>query len=49
MMNLKNQIEMLGFKAYTGKYDGPCDLTNYKAVVHIPYAWSNLAFFECSN
>lgn len=46
MMNLKSQIEMLGFKAYTGKYDGPCDLTNYKAVVHIPYAWSNLAFFE---
>jgi len=46
MMNLKNKIETLGFKAYTGKYNGPYDLTNYKAVVHIPYAWSNLAFFE---
>lgn len=46
MMNLKNKIELLGFKAYTGKYNGPYDLINYKAVVHIPYAWSNLAFFE---
>lgn len=46
MMNLKGQLETLGFKAYTGRYDGPMDLTNYKAVVHLPYAWSNLAFFE---
>lgn len=46
MMNLKNKLEELGFKAYSGKYNGPYDLTNYKAVVHIPYAWSNLAFFE---
>tara|TARA_B110001450_G_scaffold179923_2_gene168102 strand:- start:3439 stop:4446 length:1008 start_codon:yes stop_codon:yes gene_type:complete len=46
MMDLKTQLEYIGFKAYTGKYSGPMDLTNYKAVVHIPYAWSNLAFFE---
>ena len=46
MMNLKQQLENIGLKAYTGKYNGPLDLTNYKAVVHIPYAWSNLAFFE---
>jgi len=45
MMNLKNQLEIMGLQAYTGRYDGPYDLTNYKAVVHIPYAWSNLAFF----
>ena len=46
MMNLKRKLETLGFNAYTGRYNGPMDLTNYKAVVHIPYAWSNLAFFE---
>lgn len=46
MMDLKGQLENLGFNAYTGRYDGPMDLTNYKAVVHMPYAWSNLAFFE---
>lgn len=46
MLNLAQKLESLGLSAYTGRYDGPRDLTNYKAVVHIPYAWSNLAFFE---
>jgi hypothetical protein len=46
MMNLTAQLQSMGFQAYSGKYNGPMDLTNYKAVVHIPYAWSNLAFFE---
>jgi hypothetical protein len=46
MMNLTHKINELGFKAYSGRYDGPMDLLNYKAVIHIPYAWSNLAFFE---
>lgn len=46
MMNLSNELNKIGLKNYTGKYDGPLDLKNYKAVVHIPYAWSNLAFFE---
>jgi hypothetical protein len=43
MMNLTAQLQSMGFSAYCGKYNGPMDLTNYKAVVHIPYAWSNLA------
>lgn len=46
LLNLKQIIEELGFKCYSGKYNGPYDLCNYRAVVHIPYAWSNLAFFE---
>lgn len=46
MMNLCQKIQDLGFRCYCGKYNGPVDLTNYKCVVHIPYAWSNLAFFE---
>jgi hypothetical protein len=46
MMNLTKKLQSIGLKSYTGKYDGPMDLLNYKCVVHIPYAWSNLAFFE---
>lgn len=46
MMNLSDQLTNLGIKNFNGRYDGPMDLLNYKCVVHIPYAWSNLAFFE---
>ena len=46
MVNLQIKLTQLGFESYCGKYNGPYDLCNYKAVVHIPYAWSNLAFFE---
>ena len=46
MMNLSEKIKELGYNSYSGKYNGPMDLLNYKAVIHIPYAWSNLAFFE---
>ena len=46
MMNLSAQLIKIGIENYNGKYDGPMDLKNYKGVVHIPYAWSNLAFFE---
>ena len=46
MMNLSAQLTNIGIKNFNGRYDGPMDLLNYKAVVHIPYAWSNLAFFE---
>ena len=45
-MNVSNILDNLKILNYCGRYDGPTDLTNYKAVVHIPYAWSNLALFE---
>jgi len=45
-MNVSNILDNLKISNYCGRYDGPIDLTNYKAVVHIPYAWSNLALFE---
>lgn len=45
-MNVSNVLDNLKILNYCGRYDGPKDLTNYKAVVHIPYAWSNLALFE---
>src|SRR6185436_4119745 len=31
---------------YAGRYDGPADLRGFRGVVHLPYAWSTLAFFE---
>ena len=49
MMKLEKKIESLGFKVYNGRFNGPLDLLKYKAVIHIPYAWSNYAFFEGIN
>lgn len=46
MMNLSQHLTRMGIKNFNGRYNGPLDLTNYKGVIHIPYAWSNLAFFE---
>lgn len=46
MMNLKEKIEDLDFKVYNGRFNGPYDLARFKAVIHIPYAWSNYSFFE---
>lgn len=35
-----------GLNVYQGRYNGPNDLKDFKGIVHIPYSWSNLAFFE---
>ena len=45
-MNLSEHLNTLGLKNVCCRYNGPMDLLNYKAVVHIPYAWNNLALFE---
>jgi hypothetical protein len=45
-MNLKDKCNSLGLECFAGRYNGPFDLKTYKAVIHIPYAWSNLALFE---
>lgn len=36
----------LGIPVYNGRYNGPGDLKDFKGIIHIPYAWSNLALFE---
>jgi hypothetical protein len=46
MMNLREKVESLGIKVFNGRYNGPRDLAEFAGVIHIPYAWSNLAFFE---
>lgn len=36
----------LSVPIYKGRYNGPDDLKDFKGIIHIPYAWSNFAFFE---
>lgn len=36
----------LGLNVYCGKYNGPADLKDFKGIIHLPYNWSNVAFFE---
>jgi len=38
--------EQLNVPTYKGRYNGPNDIKNFKGIIHIPYAWSNFAFFE---
>ncbi|MDX8430972.1 MAG: hypothetical protein SNF33_04115 [Candidatus Algichlamydia australiensis] len=45
-MNLSAKLTSLGIPNYRGRYSGPEDLASFKGIVHIPYAWSNLALFE---
>jgi len=46
MMDLSKKLHSLGISTYNGRYNGPLDLAEFKGVIHIPYAWSNLALFE---
>ena len=46
MMNLREKAESLGITVYNGRYNGPRDLAEFAGMIHIPYAWSNLALFE---
>jgi hypothetical protein len=45
-MNLIQECSRRGVNAYNGRYNGPSDLKDFKGIIHIPYAWSNVAFFE---
>jgi hypothetical protein len=45
-MNLHGKCTLLGIGCYSGSYKGIQDLSEFKGIIHIPYAWSNLALFE---
>jgi hypothetical protein len=47
-LNLAQECIKLNIPTYRGRYNGPQDLAGFKGVIHIPYAWSNVAFFENS-
>jgi len=45
-MDLSAHCSALGIPNYGGRYNGPDDLKDFKGIIHLPYAWSNLALFE---
>lgn len=45
-MNLQSFCEVLGIKAYCGRYNGASDVKDFKAFIHLPYSTCNLAPFE---
>ncbi|PJD94650.1 MAG: hypothetical protein CK425_10995 [Parachlamydia sp.] len=45
-MDLASHCSALGIPNYGGRYNGPDDLKDFKGIIHLPYAWSNLALFE---
>ncbi len=45
-MDLSGHCNSLGLSNYCGRYNGPYDLKDFKGIIHIPYAWSNLSLFE---
>lgn len=40
------KCQELKISVYRGRYNGAADLMDFKGIIHFPYAWSNLAFFE---
>ena len=46
MINLKEQLCKYEIPCYNGRFNGPKDLSEFKGVIHIPYAWSNYSLFE---
>lgn len=43
---IRDACNSLGVKLYHGAYNGPKDLEDFKGILYIPYAWSNVALFE---
>lgn len=35
-----------GIKVHSGIYAGPTDIADFKGIIYVPYAWSNVAVFE---
>lgn len=45
-INLPSSLNELKINHYSGVYNGPEDLKDFKGIIHIPYAWATLAFYE---
>lgn len=45
-MDLQQKCKELEIPVYCGRYNGPADIKNFKGVINLPGAWSNLALFE---
>lgn len=49
IVNVSQILNDHGIKNCATRYGSPNELEDFKGVVHIPYAWSNLALFENLN
>lgn len=47
--DLSALLTTFGIDNYQGRYAGPYDLQDFKGIIHLPYSWSTLAFFENMN
>lgn len=45
-MNLHRHCSSLGLRTFHGTHRGADSLKRFKAIIHIPYAWSTWSFFE---
>ena len=45
-MNLQRHCSALGLRTFHGVHRGADSLKRFKAIIHIPYAWSTWAFFD---
>jgi len=45
-MNLHRHCSSLGLKTFHGTHRGADSLKRFKAIIHLPYAWSTWSFFE---
>ena len=45
-IDLSSLLAQWNIPAYCGRYAGPYDLQGFKGIIHLPYTWSSLAFFE---
>lgn len=46
LLNLSNKLNSLNILNYNGRHGGLNDLGEFKGIIHIPYAWSTISFFE---
>ena len=46
IQSMTHECAIRGIKTYSGVYNGPDDLADFKGIIFVPYAWSNLALFE---
>jgi hypothetical protein len=43
---IKHYCAEVGIKTWSGRYNGPEDIKEFKGIIFFPYAWSNLSLFE---
>ena len=43
---IRDKCSTLGFATYSGRFNGPDDLSDFKGIIYFPYQASNIALFE---